>query len=314
MTKVAVVQRAPVLLDRESCLARVVESVAEAASEGAELVVLPEAFVPGYPTWMWRLRPGGDLRLTGEIHQRVLANAVDLEADGLRVVRDAAKKHGVTVVLGIQEREGGYSRSTLYCSLVFIGADGEILNRHRKLMPTNPERMVWGQGDASGLKVVDTPCGRLGGLICWENYMPLARYALYAQGIEIYVAPTWDSGDGWNGTMQHIAREARCWVIGSGTAMKGSDVPDDFPSRAELYADPDEWVNPGDSVIVAPGGKIVAGPMHQEQGILYADIDRERVAAQRRSLDVAGHYGRPDLFQLTVDISAQPPITLDGSD
>ena len=192
--------------------------------------------------------------------------------------------------------------------MVLIGADGEVKNRHRKLMPTNPERMVWGTGDAQGLHAVDTPIGRVGALICWENYMPLARYALYADGMEILFSPTWDSGDGWIGTMQHIAREGRCFVVGCGTALEASDIPSDFPGRAELFPDADEWVNDGDSVIVAPGGKLIAGPMRREKGLLFADIDRAAVAPARRVLDVTGHYARADVFQLHVRRAPMPPV------
>lgn len=188
-----------------------------------------------------------------------------------------------------------------------IGPDGKILNRHRKLMPANPERMVWGFGDGSGLKVVGTPCGRIGVLICWENFMPLARYALYGGGIEIYIAPPYDSGDAWIGTLQHVAREGCCSVVGSGCALRARDFSDDFPDRATLYPDPDEWVNARDSVVIEPGGKIIAGPMRKEIGILYAELDTERVKAARRSLDVVGHYARPDIFQLRVNTQPQAP-------
>jgi nitrilase len=180
-------------------------------------------------------------------------------------------------------------------------------------MPTNPERMVWGFGDGSGLKVVESPAGRLGNLLCWENYMPLARYALYSQGIEIYIAPTYDSGDGWIGSLQHIAREGCCWVVGCGNLMKGSDFPDDFPEKDALYPDADEWVNPGDSVVIAPGGAIVAGPLRQEAGILYCDIDLEKVGIARRALDVTGHYSRPDIFQLHVNTGAQSPVVFENA-
>jgi nitrilase len=168
--------------------------------------------------------------------------------------------------------------------------------------------MVWGFGDASGLKVVDTPAGKIGTLICWENYMPLARYALYAQGVEIYIAPTYDSGASWIGTLQHVAREGGCWVVGSGNALKGGDIPEDFPDKSSLYPDPDEWVNPGDSVVIAPGGEIVAGPLRNEQAILYCQVDPQRVGLARRTLDVVGHYSRPDLFQLHVNTQAQSPV------
>ena len=308
---VAVVQRPPVLLDRAATLVQAVSGVHEAADAGAGLVVFPETYLPGYPVWIWGLRPGDDYRLTGDIHTRLLANSVDLATDELQPLRDAAAERQVVVVCGVHERDGRFSGSTLYNTLVTIGADGSILNRHRKLVPTNPERMVWGQGDGSGLHVSDTDIGRLGGLICWENYMPLARYALYAQGIEVYVASTWDSGDTWLATMRHIAAEGRCWVIGAGCSLHSDDVPADFPGRDSLFAE-SKWLNPGDSVIVAPGGRITAGPLHEEHGLLCATIDPTAAPADHRTLDVTGHYGRSDVFQLTIDRSPHVPVSFEG--
>ncbi len=306
--RVAVVQEPPVLLDRAATLAAAVGHLHDAADGGARLVVFPEAYVPGYPVWIWRLRPEADYELTSTIHRELLANSVDLVADALRPLRDAAAERGVVVVCGIHEREGEFSRATLYNTLVTIGADGTIVNRHRKLMPTNPERMVWGQGDASGLRVTDTAAGRVGSLICWENYMPLARYALYADGVETYVAATWDEGDTWNATMRHIAAEGRCWVIGAGCSLRACDVPAAFPGREQLFPDQDEWLNPGDSVVVAPGGEIVAGPLRQEHGLLFADVEPARVAAAHRTLDVAGHYSRNDIFHLTINRTVSRPV------
>lgn len=300
MTKVAIIQRPPVLLDRSATIARAVQSVAEAATAGASLIVLPESYIPGYPSWIWRLAAGRDGAVMGQLHTRLLANAVDITNGDLSQLCEAARVHAVTIVCGINECDRQKGGGTLYNSVVVIGANGAVLNRHRKLMPTNPERMVHGFGDASGLRTVDTPVGRIGALICWENYMPLARYSLYAQGVEIYVAPTYDTGEGWISTMRHIALEGRCWVLGSGTALRGSDIPDDFPARTQLFPDPDEWINDGDSVVVNPQGRIVAGPLHQEAGILYADIDVSLVAPARRALDVTGHYARPDIFELQV--------------
>lgn len=300
MTSIAIVQRPPVWLDREATLERAVAWVAEAAAAGATLIVFPETFIPGYPSWIWRLAPGRDGAVLGQLHTRLLANAVDIAAAHLQALCEAARNHRVTVVCGINERDGAQGGGTLYNSVVTIGADGELLNRHRKLMPTHPERMVHGLGDASGLRVVDTAAGRLGALICWENYMPLARYALYAQGVDIYIAPTYDSGDGWLATLRHIALEGRCWVVGSGTVLQASDIASDFPARATLFPDPDEWINDGDSVVIDPAGKVVAGPMRRAAGILYAEIDTSRVAPARRTLDVVGHYARPDIFELTV--------------
>lgn len=306
--KVAVVQKPPVLLDGAATMTRAVESLAEAAAAGSKLVVFPEAYLPGYPTWIWRLRPGGDMALSGEIHARLLANAVDIDKGDLAPLREAARKHGITVVCGMSEVDGRFSGSTLYNSVVTIGPDGTLLNRHRKLMPTNPERMVWGPGDAAGLRVVDTPAGRIGTLICWESYMPLARYALYAQNIEVYVAPTWDCGEAWLATMRHIAREGGCWVIGLATALQGSDVPASFPNRDTLFK-PEDWLCDGDAVIVEPSGKVLAGPLHREKGILYGEIDPAKAARARRSLDVTGHYARPDIFRLDVKRDPMPPVT-----
>jgi nitrilase len=311
MAKIAIIQHAPRVLDREATLDTAARLVPEAAGEGAQLIVFPEAFVAGYPAWVWRLRPGGDWDLSERLHRRLLENAVDLSTDHLAKLRTAASDAGVTVVIGINERDGTIGRSTLYNSLVVIGQDGEVLNHHRKLMPTNPERMVWGFGDGSGLRAIDTPVGRIGALLCWENYMPLARFALYAQGIDVHIAPTYDSGEGWIGTLQHIAREGGCWVIGAGVALRNRDLPNDFPDRERLYPPDEDWINPGDSVVIAPGGETVAGPLHQRQDILYAEVDPARAASARRTFDAAGHYARPDVFNLQVNRRRQSPIELD---
>ena len=305
--KVAVIQKPPVLLNRSGTIDAVLASIDEAVGEGASLLVFPEAYIPGYPTWIWRLKPGGDGALSGEIHARLRENAVDLAGGDLQPVQDAAAKHAVTIVIGINERDSRFSGTTLFNTVVVIGPDGALLNRHRKLMPTNPERMVWGMGDASGLKVVNTPAGRLGALICWESYMPLARYALYAQDIEIYIAPTWDTGESWLATMRHIAREGGCWVIGAATALQGSDLPSNFPERDKLYT-ADEWINDGDAVVIKPTGAIAAGPLNRQKGILYAEIDVEAARRARRSLDVCGHYSRPDIFSFTVDRKPLSPV------
>ena len=308
MTSIAIIQRPPVLLDRSATLAKAVQWVAEAAAAGASLIVFPESFVPGYPSWIWRLAAGKNGAVMGQLHARLLANAVDIGGGDLTPLCEAARAHGVTVVCGLNECDRALSGGTLYNSVVVIGSDGSLLNRHRKLMPTNPERMVHGLGDASGLRVVDTPAGRVGCLICWENYMPLARYALYAQGVEIYIAPTYDNGDAWIASMRHIALEGRCWVVGSGTALHADDIPADFPSRADLFPDPEEWINDGDSVVIDPMGKIAAGPLRREVGVLYAEIDVACVATSRRTLDVTGHYARPDIFELQVRRTPLVPV------
>jgi len=310
MPRLAVVQQPPVLLDKAGSVERLVKSTREAALQGAQIVVFPEAFIPGYPSWIWRLRPGGDMSLSDQLHAALLANAVSLQSDDLSPILKAASEHSVHIVFGMNERDSEFSRGTIYNSVAVIGPEGTVLNRHRKMMPTNPERMVWGMGDASGLKVIDTAAGRIATLICWESYMPLARYALYADGVEIYITPTYDTGERCIATMQHIAREGGCWVVSSGVALHGRDIPDSLPGKAVLFPNADEWINAGDSVVVAPGGKIVAGPLRNEYGILYADIELERVGIARRSLDTAGHYARPDIFQLSVNRRPLRPVEM----
>jgi len=314
VTKIAIIQEAPVFLDKNKTINKAIALVKDAATNGANLVVFPEAFIPGYPAWIWRLKPGGDWDISEALFTRLLENSVNIENGDLDLLCQAASEHKVTIVCGINERGSHPSQSTIYNTAITISTDGEIINHHRKLMPTNPERMVWGFGDASGLKVVDAPSGRIGTLLCWENYMPLARYALYAQGVEIYIAPTYDSGDGWIGTLQHIAREGRCWVIGCGVVLQNEDIPADFPEKDSLYPESEDWINPGDSIVIAPRGEIVAGPLHQEKGILYAQIDTSLVGTAKRDFDVSGHYSRPDIFTLQVNSQKQSSIDIKSND
>lgn len=309
--KIAIVQNPPAYLNKEKTIALAVEYIERAAKNGAALIVFPEAYISGYPTWVWRLRPGDDMGLMGEIHERMVQSAVDLSSDDMKPVLDTAKKHKVTVVIGLNEIDSEFSGSTLFNSVVVVGPDGSILNCHRKLMPTNPERMVWGSGDASGLRVVDTPVGRIGTLICWENYMPLARYALYAQNLDILVAPTWDVGEVWQASMRHIAREGGCWVLTTAMALESSDMPADFPER-DIVFPTEEWINVGGAMVVSPSGSVDGGPLVEKKEILYAEIDSDASKKARRSLDVAGHYSRPDIFTLNIDRSKINPVDFDN--
>lgn len=308
MHKIAIIQESPCVLDKKRTVKKAVDIINSVSAEGAELIVFPEAFIPGYPAWIWRLKPGGDWGVSEELHARLLQNSVDLSTDDLKPIFEAAKANYVTVICGVNERDCANSQATIYNAAITIDVQGKIVNHHRKLMPTNPERMVWGTGDGYGLNVIDSPVGRIGSLICWENYMPLARYSLYAQGIEIYIAPTYDSGEGWIGTMQHIAREGKCWVLCCGVALERKDLPDDFPNVDELYPANEDWINPGDSLVVSPSGDIVAGPLSKKKGHIIIDIDVELSSVLKRTLDVAGHYSRPDVFKLQVDKSRQSPI------
>jgi len=300
-TIVAAVQATPAFLDREATLVRVDALVQEAAAAGAQLVVFPETFVPGYPDWVWRSVPWA--APSSHLHQRLLDQAVTVPGPATDAMRASAAKARVYLAVGINEREP--HGSTIYNSILFIDPDGEIIGVHRKLMPTGAERLVWGQGDGSGLLVFDTPFGRVGGLICWENYMPLARAALYAQGIDLYLAPTWDNSDVWVPTLRHIAREGRCYVLGVNSVLRGSDVPPDA-GAGDLYGDETDWMSRGNTAIVGPDGRILAGPISEETGILYAEVDCGNVARQRMQFDACGHYSRPDVFTLTVDRGAGP--------
>ncbi|MGZ4768146.1 MAG: carbon-nitrogen hydrolase family protein [Ilumatobacteraceae bacterium] len=291
---VAAVQATPVFLDRDATVAVLSADIARAAASGAELVVFPEAIVPGYPDWVWRTAAWSDQGWYRRLHDQ----AVDVPGPATAQLGAAAREAGVWVAVGVTER---VSSGTLYNTLVYIGPDGEIAGRHRKLMPTGGERTVWGNGNGSTLTVVDTAFGRVGGLICWENLMPLARSAMYQRGVDIYLAPTWDNSDSWISTLRHIAREGRVFVIGTNSCLRGSDVPRDLPGAAEMYGGDDDWMSRGNTVIVGPDGSVVAGPLVGEAGMLMATLDLADLTLARREFDPVGHYARPDVFQLSVN-------------
>lgn len=304
--RVAAVQHAPVFLDRDATIEMACALIAEAAKEGARLVVFPECFVPTYPLWVWRI-PAGDTHGLRALYHELLANAVTIPSDATERLCAAARDAGVVVAIGVNERNAEASGTSLYNTLLLTGADGRILGAHRKLVPTAGERLIHAQGDGSSLGVYETGIGRIGGLICWENYMPLARYTLYAWGVELYVAPTWDHGEPWLSTIRHIGKEGRVYVVSCCMALRRDDLPERF-AFARANASADEWLNPGDSIVVDPDGKVVAGPLQRVQGILYGDVDPAKVTGPRWQLDVAGHYGRPDVFRLTVDRAPRPML------
>jgi nitrilase len=303
--RVAAVQETPVFLDRDATVAKVCDLIAVAAAGGANLVVFPEAFVPGYPDWVWRIRPWADG--PGEWYRRLFANSVTVPGPAVDAMGAAARAAGVHVAVGVNEREA--DGGTIYNTLLLLSPDGSVLGRHRKLMPTGGERLVWGTGDGSGLAVHDTPIGRLGGWICWENYMPLARAALYGQGVQVYVAPTWDNSDEWVPTLRHIAKEGGCHVIGVTPFLRGSDVPADIPGRDDLYGGDDDWMSRGNTTIVSAGGSIVAGPLIGEAGIVTADLELDATVTQKRMFDCSGHCARPDVLRLVVDRRAKPAFS-----
>jgi nitrilase len=312
--KAAVVQAGPVLFDREATVEKACRLIGEAANRGANLILFPEAYIPAYPrgfgfgTVVGSRSPAG--RRTWE---RYWSQSVDVPGPVTRALGAAARRAGAYLVVGVIERDSEFSRGTLYCTLLYFGPDGSLIHKHRKLKPTGSERLIWGEGDGSTLKVLETDLGRIGGLICWENYMPLARTALYAQGIDIYVAPTADARDTWHATLQHIACEGRCYVLGCNQYVLKSMYPADLVDGLEDLSDQPEVMCRGGSAIVSPMGQVLAGPLYGEEGILYADLDRAEVVRARFDLDVVGHYARPDVLQLVVHERPVPPVVR-GSD
>lgn len=290
---VAAVQATPVFLDRDATIACLVEEIAGAAAAGARLIVFPEAIVPGYPDWVWRRPAWSD----GDWYRRLHDQAVDVPGPATDALGEAARAVGAWVVVGVTER---VRSGTLYNSLVYFDPSGALAGVHRKLMPTGGERTVWGCGDGSTLTVVDTEFGRVGGLICWENLMPLARAAIYDQGVDIYLAPTWDNSDAWLSTLRHIAREGRVFVIGTNTCLRGSDIDRSLPGADDLYGGDDDWLSRGNTAIVGADGTLLAGPLTEQAGTLIATLDLGALATARREFDPIGHYARPDVFDLRV--------------
>ncbi len=293
--KVAAAQLAPVYLDKKATTDRACELIREAAGQGADLIAFPEAFISGYPDWVW-LIPNSKRADLDALYVELVENAVSIPDEATDQLCKAAGKAGINVAIGIHERNSEASNASLYNSLLFISKEGEILGKHRKLIPTGGERLIWGQGDGSTLEAYDTSAGRIAGLICWENFMPLARNAIYALGTQILIAPTWDKSRNWLQTMQHVAREGGLFVLSVCQAIRKADIPDKFEFK-KLYPGDREWINTGNSCIIAPNGQFLAGPLEAEEGILYADIDLQDMLAAKRMFDATGHYARPDVFE-----------------
>ena len=299
--KVAVIQAAPVLFDRDASVKKACQLIAEASAEDVQLVLFPEAFIPAYPRGLSFGMVVGSRKPEGrDLWQRYWDNAVEIPSPAIDMLGDAAREAGIYLAMGIIERDSEFSGGTLYCTALYFSPEGEIIGKHRKLKPTGAERLIWGEGDGSTLTVLDTELGKIGGLICWENYMPLARMAMYGKGVEIYLAPTADSRETWQATMRHIASEGRCFVLGCNQFVTKDMYPADLQKHAELAEQPDVMCS-GGSVIVSPLGDVIAGPLYDEEGILYAELDMGEVVRAKVDLDVVGHYARPDIFQLIVN-------------
>jgi nitrilase len=306
--RVAVIQAAPVFFDRDGAVDKVCALAREAAGQGAELALLPEAYVGGYP---WGLSfgtaVGGRSDAGRRTWERYWAGAVDVPGPDTEKMGKVARELGIHLCVGVVERDSTFSRGTLYCTLLYFGPDGALLGLHRKLKPTAAERLIWGEGDGSTLTVIDSPLGKVGGLICWENYMPLARMAIYGKGVEIYLAPTADARERWQSTLQHIALEGRCFVLGCNQVVRRDMYPEDLETADELEAWP-EMLCRGGSAIYGPLGERLAGPLWEEEGILVADLDRSAIARSKFDFDVTGHYARPDVFRLEIDERPKPPV------
>ena len=296
--KVASAQLSPIFLNKEKTVEKACKAILEAGENGANLIVFPEAFISGYPDWVWLIpnSKGADLN---ELYLKLVENAVSVPDSATIKLCKAAKKANINVVIGMHERNSETSSASLFNSLLFIDDKGNILGKHRKLIPTGGERLIWSQGDGSTLCSYDTSAGKIAGLICWENFMPLARNTIYEFGTQILASPTWDKSPNWIQSMQHIAREGGLFVISTCMALKMDDIPDEYEFK-KLYPEGREWINVGNSSIIAPNGQILAGPLEAEEGILYADIDLKQIIKAKRMFDVVGHYSRPDVFSFKV--------------
>lgn len=302
----AVVQAAPVPFDRERTLEKLRDLAADAVRRGAKLAVFPEAFVSAYPKGLdFGARLGMRTREGREDFRRYFDSAVDVPGPAVDFLARVARENRLHLVVGVIEREIG----TLYCTVLFFAPDGRYLGKHRKLMPTALERLVWGFGDGSTLPVFDTPLGRLGAVICWENYMPLLRTAMYAKNIQLWCAPTADGRRTWIPTMQHVALEGRCFVFSCNQFTRRGDFPADY--RAVQGDDPDTVISEGGSCIVSPLGEILAGPDYDGECILTAEIDLAEIARGKYDFDVVGHYARPDVFRLVVNERPQPAVVIE---
>ena len=299
LIKVAAAQLSPVFLNKEKTVEKACKAILTAGKKGAKLIVFPEAFISGYPDWIWLIpnSKGTDLN---ELYVKLVENAISVPDEYTDKLCKAAKSAGISVVMGMHERNSETSNASLFNSLLFINEQGVILGKHRKLIPTGGERLIWAQGDGSTLCSYDTDAGKIAGLICWENFMPLARNAIYESGAQILAAPTWDKSPNWLQSMQHIAREGGLFVISSCMALKMKDIPDEYEFK-KLYPEGREWINIGNSCIIAPTGQLLAGPLEAEEGILYADIDHKQIIAAKRLFDVVGHYSRPDVFKFGIN-------------
>ncbi|MGM0899704.1 MAG: carbon-nitrogen hydrolase family protein [Bacillota bacterium] len=306
--RVAVVQASSVIMDREATTEKAISLIQQAGEKGANIIVFPEAFIPAYPRGLSFGATVGSRSPEGRKDWlRYWENSVPVPSQTTERLGEAARKAGSYLVIGVIERDNDFSKGTLYCSVLFFGPDGTLLGKHRKLKPTGSERLIWGEGDGSTLPVFDTPFGKIGALICWENYMPLARAAMYAKGVQIYIAPTADCRDVWQSTIRHIATEGRCFVLSCNQYVTKDMYPTDLACYEDLTSSPDEMCS-GGSAIVGPLGQYIKEPFWGKEDILLADLDLRDIAYSQFDFDVVGHYARPDVFQLLVNEKKQENV------
>ncbi|KPH74998.1 carbon-nitrogen hydrolase family protein [Oceanobacillus caeni] len=298
--RVAVIQSASIIMERAATLKKAINLIKEVGKQGAKIVVFPEAYIPAYPRGLSFGTVIGSRNEDGRKDwYRYWENSITVPSETTDALGKAAREAGIYLIIGVIERDREYSGGTLYCTVLFFGPDGNLLGKHRKLKPTAAERIVWGEGDGSTLPVFETPYGKIGALICWENYMPLARTAMYAQGVQIYIAPTADARETWQSTIRHIALEGRCFVLSANQFVTKDMYPKDLACYRDLDSLPEVMSN-GGSAIVGPLGEYIVEPVWGQEEILIADLDMKQIAYSQFDFDPVGHYSRPDVFKLEV--------------
>lgn len=297
--KIACVQASPVFLNKEKTVEKACRLIRKAGKNGAKLAVFPEAFISGYPDWVWVV-PNSKSKILNDLYYELVQNAITIPDKLTGKLCNAAKQAKINVAIGVSEKNTESSNASLFNTLLFIDDKGKIAGKHRKLVPTGGERLIWAQGDGNTLNVFNSSIGKIGGLICWENYMPLARQTMYNEGAQILVSPTWDKSENWQQSLKYFAREGGVFVVSSCMALKMKDVPDRYEFK-KFYPDGREWINTGNSCIVNPNGQLIAGPVEKKEQILYADVNFEEIIKAKRMFDAAGHYSRPDVFEFKVN-------------
>jgi nitrilase len=300
--KVGLVQESPVFFNKGETISKIARLTKTYAREGCDLLVFPESFIPGYPRgFTFGATIGSRSEKGRKLYAEYYENSINVNGEDLKKLESISKKHKIYLVIGVTEKDD--ISGSLFCSMLYISPTSGLLGTHRKIKPTGTERIIWAEASGESLTTYQTKIGKLGGLICWENYMPLARMSMYRKGVEVYIAPTADAREEWTSTMQHIALEGRCYVLGCNQYFTKAMYPENYRS---LVHDEPEAMCRGGSLIVAPNGKIIAGPLYDKAGVLMAEIDLEEIKLNKLDFDVIGHYARNDIFKF--EVKDQPEI------